>query len=1809
MRRLLAPLVIIALLILAFWSGPATAVTPISFHLINHYKMQGAICASSCTTTTTAVTSSQGLFPGGTIVIYILTRGVSGITVSGTPTGTWTQARTCSGTTNNFILFIYTHKIVSGETNSYSFTLSAAPTAYVVNGMEFPQSVSVDTGATGAGCNIITTSTTTFSTPSVTAETNPYESPMAVFMQLNDVPPGTPCGTSCAPASAEWRSAGTATSGIDAEWFDGPEIPGQTTTVTAEDTVGATSTIGIADLEMLQSSTTLFPNVEQSCTVDIHTAATPTCTFGTSTDVGDVLIAIGNSNFGVTTQGGWTQIFLANNSQVDIAAAYQRVTAAGTTAAPFALGTNGVEEVWEVGGIPQTGNPIDTSASSENSVAAPGIPTNTLTITPAQSGDLILSSMVSSNNTAPNSAPDTTADPLGYLTNNRTTFGQSLSGLSSSFANIPAAASGAQNLTWALAGGTDLNTNFTDMASVAVLAGVQQTSFQIQYPPGLDAGVPPGHGLSVQSTPTASPTPPPATPPPVLPVFMYVSDGTTNCAGGGDRTAYPGAAAMQGAIWAAQACGSNITGTMNTDCGAVLPGGNYCGHSSYIDVIRDFCNGNQYGGNALFSAMVSADVQGFETEWNLQPGSSINNVIQDSSTGGACTAGTFSNKIVYIDPHDSFARTFVYQNVIDCAQEGTGTCPDTNFKLFPSTTWQVWEDDMSLLSFPCHANCDVTTQNNGPSQYGNVAAATVGNGSFNVGVSYSGGIGQWINHICPSGGNCYHIFFNGTHGGGNEGACSNVVSGHCYGALSGNISGIRDNQNDIDDVCTNLTNVNLTAIVGERPFMNNNGTSLTSSQNWYYLGNDLADVNSHNSDNCAATKYVMLDPPGQGTIPASQGRMLRTAFAWLFPSSDGSPDRNVIWSYATGGDAPTEVPLFPENINLVPFGPEIPTPKYAWNGVTTDNGSGCPATNGDTGGMVAVNVACSGSDGVFCQQYHHVYYGGVDEGPGAACVNTSTSSQNIVSGWFARGGSDPISTYHSVITTTGGEAQCIIQPATGTIQSSGKCSTGSAFQGLRTFDISSACSSATNCGGNVVFGATAFAGDGTDVLPAQSGILLSSQPASPALPSWYLQKFSFTPLIVTPSTANGQSSKDYHVRDAVLSDPNFGNTLFEFYMQGAVQGSGGGNQYIAAQNAQTGTSITTGVLTNSPCANNGNIGHNQPSAFNLGESYVAVFLCSGSSACSTGGDFSTNSCEYVNIGNTLTSTCNGTAFADICASGSQKPAASFPITEQVCDTDPVSGVVACAGQNFGGNFSPWASNGQYIFSTYRPVFNSSNVLTNLNEDVGTPNTGSGGTCCTSYDVMHGTISGTNSGNESPDNYVKTDMVGVIQMTATSGTGTLSVTLPADGSVAQHTCTMSFAGTANVTNDTSTLVTDFNNGSFSSCTGDSGIYTAHIFANGAQAVCPTANQCIIWTLNTGNPTFLAHVFTGSCTTWACNTRSGDAGELTTGKPFNYGKGVIHSGHHWYFISAYDNVGSWRANAAVGDNVLLNVSIFCSAGPSAGGVWPMFDLTCGGDGVAAFNVSPGTLGPYTVAANWTLGGGGGGSCSPVDCSGTITEYQDLSHTVNVPYFVKNCGTQGSCTPPTGTNPWVLNWQTGNEPLLDACTGVKGHYTSPGSYAGAEDLDGNFDFIWASDRNDTCHSILLIDRIPQSGANANIVTNETKIDEGGITTDGYMNPLALMELPNQNLVLYAATQYGSNWSCGNAGPCAVRYLSTDHGATWARTVLYNPTGGTDGLGNACTAPTIDLHQLHIEILCAGTQANGSATQTVLDFYNGGT
>ena len=489
-----------------------------------------------------------------------------------------------------------------------------------------------------------------------------------------------------------------------------------------------------------------------------------------------------------------------------------------------------------------------------------------------------------------------------------------------------------------------------------------------------------------------------------------------------------------------------------------------CQPYKYVNVLYNYCS------NAVTLAAYqyadSSDEAGFLHAYpNGQTKS--NRLIVDATPnpdGPDCKPDN-TNAVMRMNPGDPKLNTWLYNNVWD----GSNYTND-----FPAP-YGLMEDQAPVLAWLVVGGgpgLTVSTEygsGTSPSGFAN----KVGSSPYHAATDLETAIGTFVNGAC--GNKCLNVAFNGVAtGAGDVGACNDISGGHCHDAGS---SGMIDDQAAIDNICAKVTGGNLKYFQAERPiFSGRFGVQFLDSQTVTMGINTNANLYSHTSDGCAKTKIVDIEtsygPGGPGDITGGyRVRLATLAWRWLVANpSTGIPDR-VISGLLTEGGTVSEAPYFFED-TLVPYGAEISVPRFVWNGSVQTVGGGCPSTSGDRGGAVSLLVQCVGSAGIYCQQYEHLYIDGTDLGKTAACFNTSTTTEHVVSSWFKH---DPISSYKYVLALKGGEMTSV--PYAGV-------SGGSI--GMSTCTNRNYCTGSNSLSAQV----TTFQGNGSDTLCGPCGVIL-----------------------------------------------------------------------------------------------------------------------------------------------------------------------------------------------------------------------------------------------------------------------------------------------------------------------------------------------------------------------------------------------------------------------------------------------------------------------------------------------------------------------------------------------------------------------------------------------------------------------------------------------------------------------------------------------------------------------------------------------
>ncbi len=515
----------------------------------------------------------------------------------------------------------------------------------------------------------------------------------------------------------------------------------------------------------------------------------------------------------------------------------------------------------------------------------------------------------------------------------------------------------------------------------------------------------------------------------------------------------------------------NGTGvTLETNCPGEGASGNISGciPVHYMNVLHLLCTFS-----VTFAAYQWANANDEDAFLHKYPGTraSGNRDTFTNATGDHCAPPNGNGNAYFMNPGDAAYNNYLANNVWN----NPGVAPGP---------YAVLADVMGL-GYPAE----------GTTEYGKSILNKPGTGKYNVGYDWETAHGNFVNGACPPGGTiCVPMIINALApgDGSTPGPCANIVASHCYAAGG---AGIIDDQDAIDNLCSSVTGNNLVAMEFEEVTHLKLGN--IPGPSWLaYAVNTMANLVSHTSDGCQNTVAIDIEfssgnlfcncgyPANGGCGDIAGGIAWRTealAWRWLVPNVDSIPDKVQAKHLTIGGTA-QEVPYFFED-TLVPTGAEEPTSKFVWNGSTVTEGDGCPSSAGDTGGAIGIMVQCINPGAILCQQYQHLFINLIDYGAAAACLNTSAgTTENIVGSWFVH---DPISTYKYRLALSGGELQSVPYA---------NCCGG-------TISIP-ACSSATYCTGstNLAAQTTAFAGDGSDALAGNSGVILLANNA-PATPS------------------------------------------------------------------------------------------------------------------------------------------------------------------------------------------------------------------------------------------------------------------------------------------------------------------------------------------------------------------------------------------------------------------------------------------------------------------------------------------------------------------------------------------------------------------------------------------------------------------------------------------------------------------------------------------------------------------------------------
>lgn len=366
--------------------------------------------------------------------------------------------------------------------------------------------------------------------------------------------------------------------------------------------------------------------------------------------------------------------------------------------------------------------------------------------------------------------------------------------------------------------------------------------------------------------------------------------------------------------------------------------------------------------------------------------------------------------------------------------------------------------------------------------YANVA----GSGTYSVGISWEQAISRLVNSVPRD----ENVTINGFGPATTDiVGCVPTGNGNCRDQLTPDFI---NNQYDLTDLCGHLRR-RLDRIFFEHPLLHENVGSPTNPGNPATAQTIVGDANTIAElytgplgGYCNKTKIVDAEFPITTTGTVSTGYGIRTeatAFDALFYNPQtGMPDRVVrAYSGVEGLDQPGDVPVFSDQL-IVFVGGEIPYGPPVFNGTTQGLGANCES-NGDSGGAAQITVQCVGVDPIMCQQYAHAYWSQTDVGPAAVCLNTSATTETVVAGWFARGGSDPGSTYTHMLNLSGGELTCVPYAGVNDPSAAANCPAGNSI-GLN------GCTSAGCTGTSAYAGQIAAFTLGTTTLAGGAGIVL-----------------------------------------------------------------------------------------------------------------------------------------------------------------------------------------------------------------------------------------------------------------------------------------------------------------------------------------------------------------------------------------------------------------------------------------------------------------------------------------------------------------------------------------------------------------------------------------------------------------------------------------------------------------------------------------------------------------------------------------------
>jgi hypothetical protein len=390
----------------------------------------------------------------------------------------------------------------------------------------------------------------------------------------------------------------------------------------------------------------------------------------------------------------------------------------------------------------------------------------------------------------------------------------------------------------------------------------------------------------------------------------------------------------------------------------------------------------------------------------------------------------------FLDLGNTAMQSYMYANVWNNPDYRKGGIPDG---------FGVMNDDVSTAYAP---NIYKTRE------YGAVYLWQRPTGPQAAPQSWYSAVASYFNSMCPAGGRCVHTSFNGFTGGAK--ICATVVAGNCYGSTQ-YAQGYFNNAVNAAPLCNALTRGNVDGAISERRLFTNG--------KWNQTGLIAAQINTSIAmalGMCPGLEYIDLEQPSASPTL----RFFMTGLQWLVPDqSTGIPDKVVQWRYAVG-PANSHVASFWPEYTVVPQGPEQSLSPYHYSGSAAHEALGCPTANGDTGGVVALVVACAGDAPVWAMQYRHCYVNRSDVGPCATLVNASPDAVNVTASMFRH---DRIGTYRWQFAFSGLQMASVR---------------------MGNESVSTGCAVPEYCNGAVVVNGSPFKGDGSDTIPGRSAIFL-----------------------------------------------------------------------------------------------------------------------------------------------------------------------------------------------------------------------------------------------------------------------------------------------------------------------------------------------------------------------------------------------------------------------------------------------------------------------------------------------------------------------------------------------------------------------------------------------------------------------------------------------------------------------------------------------------------------------------------------------